>query len=452
MPRPTYDEAIDAFGKVLYGDEFGEEDRSLSSVQHLVDLLSKDYKPTERKSYPYLDYLMRITRDAELDTTKGELVVTGSNAKSAKNALHTSIAGSGAFGKVFRSETGNKAYKRIEFGGHSHRDIDQNARAIFLEAWIQTVLGLDKTVNKQISTIERLYSEKVLTRIATKEPIVLIIKMGALDREFSDYLEAGTTVVSAKNVRRHEFSYVYKALNKLTSLLSYLYDTYGFVHRDCHSGNVMFGLRSLTLIDFGMSCFHFLNSAGDLVQYGDPLQFKGIKACWSFDMYLFLASILEWGDDTLSEGCARTIKDFFNVVVDGEVLNLFDQVCSLSCAPRCSLCPPADSSTTKSDCLEHTTWGFYPNTIQNTLSKTKVMGFELCNLMPFRRPSHGHKTFIGDTKAHLSNIQSQLDFYGKHSAVPPIRVNTDRLREALAKKEGGASRRHTRKNRRTRRR
>ena len=97
MGKPTYDAAIHAFGTVLYGEAFGSgtaaaaADKSLSSIQHLVDLLWKDYRPTSR-TYPFLDYLRGLTRDAAFDTTEGTLVVTSAKATNRLIGLFPRIA------------------------------------------------------------------------------------------------------------------------------------------------------------------------------------------------------------------------------------------------------------------------------------------------------------------------------------------------------------------------
>jgi len=448
MGKPTYDEAIHAFGTVLYGAAFGSAattaaattDKSLSSIQHLVDLLWKDYKPVTH-TYPFLDYLRGLTRDAAFDTTEGTLVVTSAKATSALDAFHAKAAGQGTYGKVFLSKTGHKAYKRIELRGSS-KSVDRQVRAVFLEAWIQTVLGLDTDVAGRIATIERMYSE------SSHESTVIILKMGALDRDWGSYSAAGTTAMSATNVRKHEFSYIRGRLQDLSELLLYLFETYGFVHRDLHAGNVMFGARRLTLIDFGMSCFQFKHSSGTLVSFGDPERFNTVKACWSFDIFMFLASLIEWESETFSPACIRTIKGFFDIEISvqsiKQTINVFDEVCART---RRAVC---DKPFEGPSLFEQITWAMYADSIQNewpTITLENGLVLNLCNLLPSLRIKDGKTKFVGDTRTHLRHVLGQLTRYDKErKGVPPVRVSINiggggGTRRARKRRRGGYTRR-----------
>ena len=442
MSKPTYDAAIHAFGTVLYGEAFGSgsaaaasaaADKSLSSIQHLVDLLWKDYRPTSR-TYPFLDYLRGLTRDVAFDTTEGTLVVTSAKATSAIDAFHAKAAGEGTYGKVYLSKTGHKAYKRIELRG-SPKSVDRQVRAVFLEAWIQTVLGLDAGLAGRIATIERMYS------VASHESTVIILKMGALDRDWGSYSAAGTTSVSSKNVRKHEFSYIRDRLRDLTELLLYLFETYGFVHRDLHAGNVMFGARRLTLIDFGMSCFQFENSSGTPVSFGDPERFDTVKACWAFDMFMFLSSLIEWESETFSPACVRTIKGFFDIEVTihsiKQTINVFDEVCARTRGAAC------DKPFEGPSLFDQVTWAMYADSIQDgwpTITLENGLVLSLCNLLPSLRIKDGKTKFIGDTRTHLRHVLGQLMGYDKErKGVPPVRVTIST--------EGGGTRRAQRRRR-----
>jgi hypothetical protein len=87
----------------------------------------------------------------------------------------------------------------------------------------------------------------------------------------------------------------------------------------------MFNSRKITLIDFGLSCFFYYNSSGALVKYV-ALHSSSKAPCQSFDMYIFLASLLyPITRQYLSEACIEKIKSFFDIVTPygGTVVNLF---------------------------------------------------------------------------------------------------------------------------------
>ena len=238
----------------------------------------------------------------------------------------TTSVGAGAYGTIMLGE-GKTVFKEIAITGNDTVDgtivngtydpakLDRSLRKVFFEAWIQTVLGLDATVGSNIAEILGVYKR------ATSSPyndkfIVIVIEMKLLGDRVEDYI---------KPVAPIEFSYIQDSVINLIDILQHLNRAYGFVHRDLHANNVMFNGRRITLIDFGLSCFTFLNSKGQTVKYAAPGSTnKG--DCQSFDMYIFLASLLHASTrQYLSEACIEKIKSFFNVVspFDRKVVNLF---------------------------------------------------------------------------------------------------------------------------------
>jgi len=121
--------------------------------------------------------------------------------------------------------------------------------------------------------------------------------MNQLSTNFETFIESAAPA-------KAEFSYIQPSLVSLCDTLLYFKTNYGFSHRDLHDGNVMYQLGKLTIIDFGMSC---INYEGHI--YADPDRFPA--GCWSFDMYIFLSSLLE--GDNISDRCYGIIKNMFEM-------------------------------------------------------------------------------------------------------------------------------------------
>jgi hypothetical protein len=240
----------------------------------------------------------------------------------------TTSVGAGAYGTIMLGE-GKTVFKEIDITGNTTMadgtivngtydpaKLDRSLRKVFFEAWIQTVLGLDATVGSNIAEILGVYKRASSSPYNDKFTII-VIEMKLLGDRVDDYI---------KPVAPIEFSYIQDSVINLIEILQHLNRAYGFVHRDLHANNVMFNGRRITLIDFGLSCFTFLNSKGQTVKYAAPGSTnKG--ACQSFDMYIFLASLLHpISRQYLSEACIEKIKSFFDVVTPygGKVVNLFD--------------------------------------------------------------------------------------------------------------------------------
>jgi hypothetical protein len=239
----------------------------------------------------------------------------------------TTSVGAGAYGTIMLGE-GKTVFKEIAITGNTTMadgtivngtydpaKLDRSLRKVFFEAWIQTVLGLDATVGSNIAEILGVYKRASSSPYNDKF-ITIVIEMKLLGDSVEDYIKPGAPI---------EFSYIQDSVINLIDILQHLNSAYGFVHRDLHANNVMFNGRRITLIDFGLSCFTFLNSKGQTVKYAAPGSTnKG--ACQSFDMYIFLASLLyPISRQYLSEACIEKIKSFFDVVTpyDGTVVNLF---------------------------------------------------------------------------------------------------------------------------------
>ena len=237
--------------------------------------------------------------------------------------------GAGAYGTILRVPGSKTVFKEIAITGndtgvdgtivngtYNPAKLDRSLRKVFFEAWIQTVLGLDAAVGSNIAEILGVYKRASSSPYNDKF-IIIVIEMKLLGDRIDDYI---------KPVAPVEFSYIQDSVINLIDILQYLNKAYSFVHRDLHANNVMFNGRRITLIDFGLSCFTFFNSKGQTVKYAAPGS-TNRGSCHSFDMYIFLSSLLHpISRQYLSDACIEKIKSFFDVVTPygGTVVNLFD--------------------------------------------------------------------------------------------------------------------------------
>jgi hypothetical protein len=222
--------------------------------------------------------------------------------------------GKGAFGETFRSKTQLKAYKYVKITGNElnngniikdtfdNERLNHEIRKILVEAWIQTILGTDKTKGTNICQIEGLFIQEGFTGGTLENKfLTIVIQMKILGATVPDYLNVPDEV---------KFEYIKPLLINLTETLIHFNEAYGFSHRDLHMGNVMFNSRKAALLDFGMSCITYRS-----VTYGDPIRFSG--RCWTFDMYTFLASLLTGSGrpripgGKMSDDCYGTIRNMF---------------------------------------------------------------------------------------------------------------------------------------------
>ena len=306
--------ALEKFHSVVHpGDEARHD---IETTEGIVEAL----RFTAKKDDWFVGQLATGSLIQQIEITKtGHLIVD--NEPTARNIIRPDAIGEGTFGKVFPAISG-KAYKKIKVTGnltdstrrivpgtYNPNRLSKKIRGVFLEAWIQTVLGSDSAADRsnKICKIEGIYiEENVLDPSFTFENrfITFVIKMNQLSTNFETFIDNAPG-------DKAEFSYIQTSLQSLCNTLLYFKTFYGFSHRDLHDGNVMYQLGKLTIIDFGMSC---INYNGHI--YADPDRFPA--GCWSFDMYIFLSSLLM--GDNISDRCYGIIKNMFQ---NGAV-NLYD--------------------------------------------------------------------------------------------------------------------------------
>jgi serine/threonine protein kinase len=125
-------------------------------------------------------------------------------------------------------------------------------------------------------------------------------------------------------------------LSQLATVLLHLDATYGFRHRDLHSGNVMFTSdMQVKIIDFGRSCMNFEWSPGrpalfSMSKWGaDDIPKSIVKGksttCFSLDLLIYIISILQ--DDEYEKLISYSLNKMLNKMVTSSAasgsMNLF---------------------------------------------------------------------------------------------------------------------------------
>ena len=294
MPKPTYDTARAAYSSVL-GTGFTDQ-----HVNGLISALAG--QPAS----------VSIFRDAVISlpplSMHDGLIRIDSGRKQQTNT--SEFWGEGASGKIELGESGT-IYKKIAFTIND--DLENSIKEIFLEAWIQTVLGMDSTFGKNVSQIRHIYRDISIVRGWEKlDECILYITMDPIATKMEAYLES---------FGRPTIDDVKPQFIELGEILEHFGTEYNFRHRDLHQGNVMFDeSSSVVLIDFGRCCFTFNYSFADSANfsmdiYGGELpealleESTDDEACFSYDLIIFVSSLLENYSETMSYGLNKLLNE-----------------------------------------------------------------------------------------------------------------------------------------------
>jgi hypothetical protein len=372
MSRPTFVEARSAFKNVI-GKGF--KDTTVSAM-----IASMANPATGVK---FVDAVISL---APISMEEGVIRIdTGRKARNNTGQFW----GQGASGTIQKGASG-LIYKKIVI------DIDitleDKVREVFMEAWIQTIMGLDKIYGQNISQVRNIYRDISIVRGWEKtKQCILYITMDFNKYKIEDFFYSfGSPTVD--NVKPQ--------LIELGKILDHFDELYNFRHRDFHQGNIMFAEdKSVRLIDFGRSCLTFDWSSGgrkaifSMPQYGGTippvLLGENNASCYSMDLLTLLISVIEYHKDNVS---APLYEFLNNLVTSRGGKNLFTYTKKLGIS----------KSTNKRD-PDAAYWQTYPDKFGIW---TKPMLNELVNC-PTVTPNGFLSRLIANTETTSNNNNSK---------------------------------------------
>jgi succinate dehydrogenase flavin-adding protein (antitoxin of CptAB toxin-antitoxin module) len=231
----------------------------------------------------------------------------GRSGRKGRNEIIPEPIAEGAFGELFKNRSGTVIYKKIFISGEIPQKKEFMVRQTFLEAFIQTVLGMDPTYGKNVCHIQHVYraaeSVRPMARRNGSTDIILYIVMEPIAHTLEDKLDAlGSNGALTLKMLSPYFA-------QLGHVLEGLKHKYNFFHSDLHTGNVMFrDDDTTTLIDFGACCLRindvtYAVNQDNIVHPNARRLIAGVvdAPCESYDVLMFLASFAENYGAALSE-------------------------------------------------------------------------------------------------------------------------------------------------------
>jgi serine/threonine protein kinase len=292
---PTYDEAKNKFLEILNGKK-GRGATTKLTVETILQNLKTSTPTKEQGYFKDLIYTLPTIKFDKIElpsSPEKRFSISSENDPELQNVVSSLPEDQGSYGQIFKGAKG-KVYKFIK--PKPNTDTEYWARQIFQEAWIQTVLGLDKEVGINIAQISGLFrsvktvpSNPYTFEVYISMEIIPYSWVGAL--AFACEWQADGALIKLETI--------IELFKELGDVLTTLDRVYGFSHRDFHCGNLMFDDRlSLRIIDFGASCMkfngvHYSMPSRPVITNADLLPYLGReKECFGLDIFMLFISIL----------------------------------------------------------------------------------------------------------------------------------------------------------------
>lgn len=237
------DAILGAYCRVLYGDT---SPAAYAKTQVIFDSFSQ--RATAPAMYKAYYDTLRV-----LDSDVNDVLYLDN---AVYNRIDRTISPKqGSYGKIVIGMSG-KAYKYIEIKSLSE------LRAVFLEAFIQTVLGMDAIYGKHVCQLYGIYRVR-----KADGSFMLALQM---ERVFPP--DWANPAVDHRRI-----------LMTVGSTMQYMNYMYTLYHGDLHYGNIMMDQKGdVKLIDFGMSCIQLNGRQYNVLE----------SRCVSYDMLILAASLV----------------------------------------------------------------------------------------------------------------------------------------------------------------
>ena len=248
----------------------------------------------------------------------GTDVRIGRSGRKGRNEIIPEPIAKGAFGELFKNRSGTMIYKKIFISGEIPQFKEYMVRQTFLEAFIQTVLGMDAIYGKNVCRVKNVYraaeSGRATPRKGSGADIVLYIVMEPIAHTLGNKLDAlGSNGELTLKMLSPYFA-------QLGHVLDGLKRKYNFSHRDLHTGNVMFrDDDTTTLIDFGACCLKingvtYAVNQDNIVHPNAARLIAGVvdAPCESYDVLMFLTAFAENYGAALPEEENKKLMRYFD--------------------------------------------------------------------------------------------------------------------------------------------